>query len=164
MFFEMWRYNVILIFFFIFSFSCKNKSEFIAKEGELTWLTIEQASELGVKGNKKKFLVDVYTDWCGWCKVMDKKTFTDPALIKYLNEHFYVVKFNAEQKEAVKYRGKIYEWQAAGRNGVNALGIELLQGRLSYPTLVYLDENLDPITVSPGYKEPERLLMELQSL
>jgi thioredoxin-related protein len=153
--------NILVFTILMISFAgCKNS----AKEGELTWLTIEEASELGSKSNKKKFLVDVYTDWCGWCKVMDKKTFTDPELIKYLNENFHVVKFNAEQKEPVTFKGKTYTWEPMGRNGINTLGLELLQNRMSYPSLVYLNENLEPITVSPGYKEPAQLMSELQSL
>lgn len=147
---------------FIFA-TCKNADGSIGDD-ELTWLNIEQASEIGSKANDKKFLVDVYTDWCGWCKVMDKKTFTDPELIKYLNENFHVVKFNAEQTTPVKYRGKTYTWQAMGRNGINELGLELLQGRMSYPTLVYLNSNLEPINISPGYKEPAQLMAELKSL
>ncbi len=157
--------NLFVIIILIASISgCKNTDGYTVKEGELTWLTIEQASKIGSGSNNKKFLVDVYTDWCGWCKVMDKKTFTDPTLIKYLNENFHVVKFNAEQKENVEYRGKTYKWEAMGRNGINALGIELLQGRMSYPTLVYLNEKLEPITISPGYKEPGQLMSELQAL
>lgn len=141
--------------------SCKNKT---VSDTELNWLTIEEASKIGSGNNDKKFLVDVYTDWCGWCKVMDKKTFTDPAVIKYLNENFYVVKFNAEQKEPAMFKGKKYEWTPMGRNGVNQLGVELLQGRLSYPTIVYLNSNLEPLAVRPGYKTPEQLLAELQML
>ena len=95
---------------------------------------------------------------------MDKKTFTDPTLIKYLNENFHVVKFDAEQKENVTFRGKTYKWEAMGRSGINGLGVELLQGRLSYPTLVYLNEKLEPIRMSPGYKTAEQLLVELQLL
>jgi len=58
--------------------------------GGMDWMTIEQAEK---KGNKegKKYLVDVYTDWCGWCKVMDKKTFSDPETVKYLEENFHVI-------------------------------------------------------------------------
>lgn len=143
---------------------CKNNGSDQVSDTELKWLTVEEASNLGTGTNKKKFLVDVYTDWCGWCKVMDKKTFTDPSVIKYLNENFHVVKFNAEQQEPVLFKGKKYEWEPIGRNGINGLGMELLQGRLSYPTIVYLNEKLEPITVSPGYKKPEELLAELNAL
>lgn len=158
------KHVLILMVLVTASFGCKNKGEYATKDGELTWLTIEQASEIGTDGSKKKFIVDVYTDWCGWCKVMDKKTFTDPTVIKYINDNFHVVKFNAEQREQVNYKGQLYSWEPSGRNGINALGVELLQGRLSYPTLVYLNEKLEPITVSPGYKTPEQLLAELQAL
>ncbi|MBK9566192.1 MAG: DUF255 domain-containing protein [Saprospiraceae bacterium] len=74
---------------------------------KLNWLTVEQASEIGTKVEIIKILVDGYTEWCGWCKVMDKKTFTDPALIEYLNKNFHVVKFNA-RKGPVNYKGKAY--------------------------------------------------------
>ncbi|MCZ2101754.1 MAG: DUF255 domain-containing protein [Chitinophagales bacterium] len=140
--------------------SCNQKIE----KAVLQWITIEEASKIAEGNNKKKFLIDVYTDWCGWCKVMDEKTFTDPQVISYLNENFYVVKFNAEQKETVVYKGKRYEWQDEGRSGYNALSYELLNGRMSYPSLVYMNAKLEPIRISPGYKEPGRLLLELESL
>jgi thioredoxin-related protein len=154
-----------IVILLLVGINCKNKDAGQASTTGLKWLTVSEASELVQKGgNEKKFLVDVYTDWCGWCKFMDKKTFADPSVVEYLNENFNVVKFNAEQKEAVVYKGKTYNWEPMGRNGINALGIELLQGRLSYPSLVYLDKNLNPITVSPGYKKPEELIQELKSL
>lgn len=129
--------------------------------GGLEWLTFEQAANMSNKGSKK-YLVDVYTDWCGWCKVMDKQTFTNPEVQAYLNENFHVIKFNAEQKEAIDFRGKKYEWLPAGRRGVNMLAMELLGSRLSYPTLVYLDENMNKIKSSPGFKKPDQLLLELR--
>ena len=131
------------------------------KNGDLQWLTFEQAANMKNKGSKK-YLVDVYTDWCGWCKTMDKRTFSDPEVQAYLNKNFHVIKFNAEQKEAVDFRGKKYEWQPAGRRGVNMLAMELLGSRLSYPTLVYLDENMNKIKSSPGFKKPDQLLSELR--
>jgi len=144
-------------------FSCKNSGDPKIDPNKLNWLTIEQADKIPNADNKK-FLVDVYTEWCGWCKVMDNKTFTDPEVIKYLNENFYVVKFDAEQKEPVTFKGKTFNWEPLGRNGINMLGMELLNSRMSYPTLVYLDAKLNPITVSPGYKTPEQLLGELKNL
>jgi thioredoxin-related protein len=141
--------------------SCSGRKE---ENGDLVWLTVEDASRLASEGTDKKFLLDVYTDWCGWCKVMDKKTFTDPALVTYLSQNFHLVKFNAEQKEPIVYKGKTYTWQDMGRNGVNALAIELLQGQLGYPSLIYFDQQLNVLRVSPGYKEPAQLLSDLKSL
>jgi len=141
--------------------SCKNLA---SERSDLKWLTIAEADQMARTSTDKKFIVDVYTDWCHWCKVMDQKTFTDPELIKFLNENFIMVKFNAEQKEPIKFKGTEYQWQAMGRNGVNALALELLRGDMGYPSLVYLNEKLEPISVSPGYKTPEDLMNELKKL
>ncbi len=131
--------------------------------GGMDWLSIEDAAALKDKSDKK-YLIDVYTDWCGWCKVMDKKTFTDPEVQAYLKENFHIVKFNAEQKNPIEWEGKSYEWVKTGRKGVNTLAQKLLGGRLGYPTMVYLDENKQLIKSSPGYKDPTKLLAELKQL
>ena len=129
--------------------------------GGMEWLTFDDVAKLDNKEGKK-YLVDVYTEWCGWCKVMDKKTFTDPAVQAYLDENFHIVKFDAERKSAIPFKGKTYEWQQGGRNGINKLAIELLGSRMSYPTMVYLDENLNKIRSIPGYKKPDQLLNDLK--
>ena len=127
------------------------------------WLTFNDIHQ-GKPTDQKKYLVDVYTDWCGWCKVMDKKTFSEPEVINYVKSHFHMIKFNAEQTDPVFFKGKEYQWVAGGRKGVNELATELLDGRMGYPTLVYLDENLEKIKVSPGFKNAEQLILELKSL
>lgn len=131
--------------------------------GDLSWLHIQDAGELANKEGKKYF-IDVYTDWCGWCKVMDRQTFSDPEIQKYLNDNFHVIKFNAEQKEAIRFEGESYEWISSGRKGVNKLAIKFLGNRLSYPSLVYLDENKNLIQVSRGFKKPEQFLSELKMI
>ncbi len=129
--------------------------------GGLQWTTFDALPD---NKSNKKYLVDIYTDWCGWCKVMDKKTFTDPTVQEYLKENYHLIKFDAEQKESITYKGKVYEWQASSRNGYNTLAKELLGGRMSYPTMVYLDENLNKIRAIPGYKKPDQLLAELKAI
>ena len=129
--------------------------------GGLKWMTMEEASKLKNQEGKK-FLVDVYTDWCGWCKIMDKKTFSDPALKRYLEENYHLVKFNSEQHDPINFKGKTYEWAPLGKNGINKLAFEIIGTALTYPTLVYLDENLDKIKYSSGYKKPDELMAELK--
>lgn len=131
--------------------------------GDLSWLHIQDAGQLKNK-EEKMFFVDVYTDWCGWCKVMDKKTFIDPEVQKLLNENFHVVKFNAEQKEAIQFDGASYEWMRSGRNGVNALAKKFLGSRLSYPSFIYLDKDLKVVKVTRGYKKPDQFLTELKGI
>ncbi|RME12056.1 MAG: DUF255 domain-containing protein [Bacteroidetes bacterium] len=130
-------------------------------DSAIQWLSWDEA----VKANetvKKKFFIDFYTDWCGWCKRMDKTTFTDPAVVKYINENFHPIKFNAEQKEDIVFQGRTFKWRAGGRNGVHTLAYELLNGRLGYPSYVYLTPDFERILISPGYKPAPDLIKELE--
>jgi len=92
---------------------------------------------------------------------MDATTFKDPSIVKYLNDNFYPVKFNAEQKEDVEFNGTTFKFIAQGRRGVHQLAYALLDGRLGYPAFVLLDESFARIMVSPGYKKPNQLIKEL---
>jgi thioredoxin-related protein len=150
---------LILVLGLFFAFRPAEAPE---EDKSIKWYTFEEALELNQK-NPKKMFIDVYTDWCGWCKKMDKFTFTDPAVAAYLNENYYPVKFNAEQKESVDFKGYTLKYLPdAGRRGVHELAYALLDGRMGYPAFVYLDKNQDRITISPGYKEADAMLTELQ--
>lgn len=129
-------------------------------EEKINWLSWEEAVELN-KTNPKKLFVDVYTDWCGWCKRMDKSTFSDPEIVKYMNENFHAVKFNAEQKEDITWNSNTFKFVKSGRRGAHELASALLDGRLGYPSFVLLDEEFARIMISPGFKKPEQLEKEL---
>ena len=120
----------------------------------VNWLTFEEALEKS-KIEKRKIFIDVYTDWCGWCKVMDKKTFSEATVANYLNEKYYAVKLNAEQTEDILFRDHTFKFVPNGRRGYHELAVWLLQGKLSYPTVVFLDEDFNPIQPLPGYREPK---------
>ncbi|MEJ2005411.1 MAG: DUF255 domain-containing protein [Cyclobacteriaceae bacterium] len=121
---------------------------------DVEWMTFEEAVERS-KTEKKKIFIDVYTDWCGWCKVMDKNTFSDPEISAYLNENFYPVKFNAEQKEDVSFRGEVFKFIPSGKRGYHELAAGLLNNKLSFPTVVFLDEDFRIISPVPGYHKPD---------
>jgi len=118
------------------------------------WLTFEQAVEKS-KTEKRKIFVDVYTDWCGWCKVMDKNTFSDPAVAKVLNEKFYPVKFDAEQTEDVVFNNTTFKFIPSGNKGTHQLAAALLKNQLSYPTVSFLEEDYTDVHPIPGYRKPE---------
>ena len=128
---------------------------------EVKWMSWEEAAAANDKQPKKIF-VDVYTNWCGWCKKMDASTFKEADVVKILNEKFYPVKLNAEQKESIFWRDVEFKWVAGGRDGVNRLAYELLDGQMSYPTYVILDEEYSRILDSPGYKDGPTLIKELK--
>lgn len=130
-------------------------------EPKIRWYTFEEAVKANEKVKKKMF-IDVYTDWCGWCKTMDRETFQNDAVVDYIQKNFYPVKLNAEQKEDIVFGGQTFKFVASGRGGVNTFAYSLLDGHLSYPTAVYLNENYERILISPGYKKSDMMMNELK--
>ena len=128
--------------------------------GPIQWMTWDEAVEDNKK-SPKKILVDVYTDWCGYCKKMDKGTFTDVELAAYINENFYAVKLDAEQKEDIIWNDVTFKFIPQGRKGAHELAISLLNGKMGYPLFVYLDETFSRIMISPGYKTAPMMQNEL---
>ena len=125
-----------------------------AEGGPVKWYTFEQAIEQN-KTEKRTIFIDVYTDWCGWCKVMDKNTFNEPQVAKLLNEKFYPVKFNAEQTEDVVFNGTTFKFVPYGNKGSHQLAMALLNNQMSFPTVVFLNENYTSAFPIPGYRKPE---------
>jgi len=117
------------------------------------WYTIDEALKLNEK-NPKKIFIDMYTDWCGWCKTMDKNTFSNPQIAEYLNKYFYPVKFNAESKQDITYKGKVYKNNGTGSRPAHDFALALTNGQLSYPTSAYLDAESKLLTTVPGYLAP----------
>jgi len=122
----------------------------IHAQAPVKWYTIEEAFKL-TKSEPRKILIDVYTDWCSWCKVMDSKTFSNKLIAEYINTKFYPVKFNAEQKNDVTLNGKTYKFVASGQRGYHELAAQLLNGKLGYPSVVFLDEQTRMIQPIQGY-------------
>ena len=125
------------------------------------WTSVEDAV-LRANTDQKKILVDVYTDWCKWCKVMDDKTFSDPEVSQFLAKNFHVAKFNAEQKESLQFNGKNYSFIQNGKRGQHEFAIDILDGRLAFPSLVVFDSNLNKIEVIRGFKNPTELMKALK--
>ena len=125
----------------------------IKSDTALTWLSWEEAMALHEK-EPKKIILNVYTEWCAWCARMDKTTFEDPHLAKYINDNFYTVKLDAEFKEELMYKGQAYNYIKRGKKGYHMLAAKLLSGRMSYPTTVFMDNDLQVIQSIVGYKTP----------
>lgn len=136
------RFSIIFLLAFpVLSFNRSPKEE-------VKWITVSELNEQYSK-NPKPILWDIYTSWCGWCKEMDRTTYTNQKLVKYINEHYYAVKFDAESSKPVTFNNKQYGYDA--RNRSNELAIFLLFGQMQFPTTVFqstIDAQPAPL---PGY-------------
>lgn len=144
--------NVVAMLFAVFAISGLSAQE------KIEWIKIDQLEKsIGQTNNQgKKILVDCYTDWCGWCKRMDKDTFSDTLIAKIMNYYFIAVKFDAECQENITLKGKEYKSNGATSKKKNPhqLAYYLLNNRLSYPSFSIMNTDLNVIEVIAGYNNP----------
>ena len=108
---------------------------------------------------RTKVFLDVYTDWCGWCKKMDASTFLDPNIAAVMNSGFYAVKLDAEMKETLEFNGYTFTNPNPGtKRSTHQFAVSLLDGQLSYPSFVILDENFTRQHIIKGFQQVEPLL------
>lgn len=125
-----------------------------AQNQKINWISFEKAIELNEQ-EPKKFMIDVYTDWCGWCKRMDATTFNNPVIVDYINKNYWAIKLDAERKDTVKLGDQLFVNENPDRKrNPHQLAVALLNGKMSYPSIVYLDENVELLQAVNGYHDP----------
>ncbi len=146
-------FPIVLIFFTTHLWS--------QEKSTIQWKSMQEALDINKK-HKKIMFVDVYTDWCGWCKRMDQSTFQDEQVVEILNTHFIPVKFNAEGSEIIKHGGNTYTNPNPGRSrSTNSFTFVLLGQKVGYPSFAFLDESNNVIGILPGFQQPAQLISVL---
>jgi thioredoxin-related protein len=145
----------IALFLILISFLSLN-----AQDNEIKWISFEEALE-AQKINPKKIMMDVFANWCGPCKLMDKKTFHNTDLVNFVNEHFYAVKFNGEGHKVITYKGEKYgnpnydKTKEFTRNSSHQL-TDYFQVN-GFPSILFFDEIGNLLAPLPGYRTPKQL-------
>ena len=139
----------------IFSFLIAHtlSAQYTVSPSTIKWYDIDQAHELNKKA-PRPILIDLYTNDCSWCEHMMKTTFANHGIANYINNNFYAVRFNAESTDTVEFQGRKYFNRKVGRKPTHDLASILLNGNLSYPSIVYFDRN-GKKTIISGFKEPK---------
>jgi thioredoxin-related protein len=122
---------------------------------EIHWLTSVEELQMKMQQQPKKVIVDMYTGWCGWCKKMDAETYTNPSVVKYINNNYYALKLDAERKDTINFQGKQFFFVPEYKT--NGFALEILKdylakgGNLMYPQTVIMMENFQNPNPIPGY-------------
>jgi len=128
--------SIAFILLIVIGVSAYPQSAVPSENSAVKWYTIQEAEKLN-KQNPRPIFVDTYTAWCGWCKKMDRETFTNKVISDILNSKFYPVKFDAEGSDSITFYGQKYINDGkAGK--AHQFAVALLQGQLSYPTVVFI--------------------------
>ena len=151
------KISPLLVLMFLLSFSSFSQNNSKKEHKDLVeWMTLTEALQKQ-KEKPKKIFVDIYTEWCGWCKVMSKNTFSNPQIAAYINQYYYPVRFDAETTDTIEYLGKKYVNKGAGRKPTHELAYVLTNNRPSYPTIAYLDAKGNLIQPVPGYMDVKKI-------
>lgn len=129
----------------------------------IQWVSIEKAFQMNKESKTPKpIFIDVYTDWCGWCKRLDATTFKEAKLVKYLSDNYLCVKLNAEQKEDILFNKHTYHFVKSGKNGYHEFAALLLDGRMAYPSMVVLSPSNQRTHYFAGYMSADALIQKLE--
>ena len=148
--------ELICIIFSLFSLVTVSyaQGESAATSPQIKWLSFDEVEAL-LKTEKKKLIVDIYREGCGWCRKMEEETFQDDIIVDYINRHYYAVKMDAAQKESITFQGETYGFVNSGKHGHHELAMKITQGEQGLPSVVFLDENVDVIQSFTGYQSPD---------
>lgn len=126
---------------------------------EINWMSFETLKDSLAQNPNKKIFIKIYTDWCGPCKMMDKKVFSKKKVIQPMNKDYYAVKLNSELMDSLSFNNKNYYLTPKGAKKINELALEIGMeaGQLSYPTIVILNSSYEVIYRYPAFMNADLL-------
>jgi thioredoxin-related protein len=147
--------KIIFIFILLGRFSMFSQSV----KSELTIISFSELEKL-YEQNPKPIVVFIYTEWCKYCLGMKKNTFKNEKIIRILNNQFYFLKLNGEEKKDIKFIGETFTYKPKGTNtGIHELAFELasIKKRIIYPTTTILNSKLEIMLQLNGYINSQKM-------
>ena len=138
-----------------FSFTSENTYTEFSEHSLVNWITFDEAY-IKCKKNPRPIMIDVYTTWCGPCKMMSAQTFNNPTIAKYINDNFYAVKFDAESKDSVKFDKYAFaSTDATNPKAPHQFAASILDNQLAYPSIVFLNNQIQRLDILKGFMPPK---------
>ena len=127
------------------------------------WVDFKDLND-SLKKQAKPVLIFVYTDWCKVCKMQENAVFEDKEILEMLQQEVYALKLNAEGKDDLIFMGRKYA--GANQNQYHQLAefVGLVEGKLSFPTIVYLGNNLELLQVYNRYISKNQIITTIKLL
>jgi thioredoxin-related protein len=154
----MRRIKIYVLLFFLFQVQ--------VVFGQLNYTMFEQLDSLQ-QAEKRPVVVYLYTDWCKYCGTMKNTTFKNEAVIKLLNENFYFVSFNIEEKNPISFSNYTFQYKPTGnKTGIHELAEQLgtINGQLAYPGLCFLNSKFEILHQQEGFVSAKELLLVLNQI
>ena len=154
---KIFFFQFIIVYLFLLSVNVYSQ--------QINWISINELEDV-LKTSEKNIIIDIYTNWCGPCKLMEKNTFQNKYISKFINENYHAVKFNAEGNETVTFAEKVFQNPNFDVKRVNIRNatheFARFLGVSAYPTTIFLDKDMSLITPVRGYLIPKQLEIYLE--
>lgn len=135
-----------------FSFVSSTTYTSYTETSTINWITFDEAY-IKCKKNPRPIIVDIYTTWCGPCKMMSSQTFANPIISKYINDNFYAVKFDAESKDSVKFDKYVFvSSDISNAKAPHQFAASILDNQLAYPSIVFLNNQVQRLDIIRGFQ------------
>lgn len=138
-----------------FSFVSDNTYTEFHENSPVNWISFDEAY-IKCKKNPRPIMIDIYTTWCGPCKMMSNQTFNNPDIAKYINDNFYAVKFDAESKDSVKFDKYVFvSTDPSNPKAPHQFAASILDNQLAYPSIVFLNNQIQRLDILKGFMPPK---------
>ena len=131
---------------------------------QLKIYSFEEAEKLS-KESPKPFVVFIHTSWCKYCRMMENSTFKNSEIITLLNDNYYFVSLDAEQKQDIYFRNHTFKFKPNGQNtGIHELATALatINSQVVYPTITILEADYSILFQKHSFINTKELLVILE--